>query len=140
MNISLIKSQNHIDNRGQLTFFNDFDMTSIRRFYITEHSDIDSIRAWQGHKLEQKWFYVLKGSFKVIVVEPDDWDQPSKKLPNKEFALHASSNEILHIGAGMATGFQALEPCSKLMIFSDVTLAQSIADDYRFAKDLWYKW
>ncbi|WP_316844677.1 WxcM-like domain-containing protein [Pedobacter psychrodurus] len=140
MNVPLIKGQNQKDNRGNLTFFNDFDMTPIRRFYITEPIDTDSIRAWQGHKKEQKWFFVLEGSFKVILVEPDDWDQPSKDLPYKEFALHANTNEILNISAGTATGFQALEPYSKLMIFSDVTLEQSIADDYRFAKGLWYKW
>lgn len=140
MHVPLIKGKNHNDNRGKLTFYNDFDMTPIRRFYITEPVDTDSIRAWQGHKMEQKWFYVLEGSFKIVLVEPDNWDQPSKDLTYKEFAMHANRNEIMNIGAGIATGFQALEPFSKLMIFSDVTLEQSIADDFRFDKDLWYNW
>lgn len=140
MHPTLIKGGVHSDNRGLLTFFNDFNMSLVKRFYIAEHFDATVIRAWQGHRLEQKWFYVAKGSFKVILVKPDDWNSPSANLPHKEFLLNSKKNEILHIPAGVATGFQALEKSSKLMIFSNVTLAESINDDYRFDKNLWYNW
>ncbi|MCZ4242913.1 WxcM-like domain-containing protein [Pedobacter punctiformis] len=140
MHATLIKGGVHSDNRGVLTFFNDFDMNPIKRFYTTTHFDETVIRAWQGHQYEQKWFYVVEGSFKVILVEPDDWTSPSANLPYEEFLLNSKNNEILNIPSGMATGFQALEASSKLMIFSDVTLAESINDDYRFDNGLWYKW
>lgn len=140
MRPSLIKGGVHRDSRGVLTFFNDFDMSLVKRFYIAEHFDKTVIRAWQGHKKERKWFYVAEGSFKVILVEPDNWTNPSVNLPYEEFLLAANYNEILNIPSGVATGFQALQPSSKLMIFSDVTLGDSINDDYRFDKDLWYRW
>lgn len=140
MHPALIKGGMHSDNRGVLTFFNDFDMSLVKRFYIVAHFDDTVVRAWQGHQCEQKWFYVVEGSFKVILVKPDNWNRPSVNLPYQEFLLNAQNNDILNIPAGLATGFQALEEASKLMIFSDVTLAESINDDYRFDKDLWYSW
>ena len=136
----MIKGGVFKDDRGVLKFFNDFDMTLVKRFYIAEHLDDTVIRAWQGHLYEQKWFYVTEGSFKVVLVEPDDWASPSVNLPYKEFFLNSKNNEILNIPAGVATGFQALEGSSKLMIFSDVKLADSTNDDYRFEKNLWYNW
>ncbi|RZL46282.1 MAG: hypothetical protein EOP00_15470 [Pedobacter sp.] len=138
--MSLIKGGIFEDNRGILKFFNDFDMSLIKRFYIAEHFDDAVVRAWQGHQYEQKWFYVTEGSFKVILVRPDDWISPSVNLPYQEYLLNDKKNEILNISAGFATGFQALEKSSKLMIFSDATLDDSKNDDYRFEKDLWYKW
>lgn len=140
MDTVLIKGGVHRDSRGVLKFYNDFDMSLVKRFYIAEHFDITVIRAWQGHQIEQKWFYVTEGAFKVILVRPDNWANPSANLPYQEYVLKADQNEILNIPAGVATGFQALKPLSKLMIFSDVTLAQSIDDDFRYDKDLWYKW
>lgn len=140
MHTSLIQGSIHRDNRGVLTFFNDFDMSAVKRFYILEHFDKSVIRAWQGHTAERKWFYVMEGSFKVILVEPDNWNNPSDNLPYQEFFLAATHNEILHIPKGIATGFQALDAHAKMMVFSDVILEDSINDDYRFDKDLWYKW
>lgn len=135
----LIKGGIHEDIRGLLRFFNDFNMSLIQRFYLTEPYD-ETIRAWQGHQHEQKWFYVAEGAFKVVLVKPDDWVNPSETLPYEEFLLKPENNEILHIPAGMINGFQALEASSKLMIFSNVTLAESVNDDYRFDKNLWYNW
>ena len=140
MAASLINGNIHSDNRGVLTFFNDFDMSLVKRFYIAKHFDRHVIRAWQGHRNEQKWFYVTEGAFKVVLVEPNDWTNPSADLPYIEFLLEANNNEILHIPKGIATGFQASTTPSKLMIFSDVTLSESVNDDYRFDKNLWYKW
>ena len=137
---SLIIGGQHIDERGKLSFFNDFDMEPVRRFYVIEHPDIKTVRAWQGHKVEQKWFYVIAGSFKVVLVLPDDWEKPSEKLSTQEFILKSTMNQVLHIPGGHANGFKALEANSKLIIFSDFSMADAGKDDYRFDKDLWYKW
>lgn len=130
----------HSDHRGTLKYFNNFSLEPIKRFYISEQPDVNIIKAWQAHKIERKWFYVLEGSFRVVIVEPDNWQTPSKNLPFEEFILTASKNEVLCIPAGCATGFKALQPHSKLMIFSDFTLEESLLDDFRFEKDLWFKW
>ncbi|MFC4209922.1 hypothetical protein ACFOWA_01935 [Pedobacter lithocola] len=140
MNASLIQGKIHTDTRGILRFFNDFDMSLVKRFYVTEQLDTSIVRGWQGHKKEQKWFYVVNGTFKLILVKPDDWENPSENLPFEEFILEASANRVINIPPGIATGFQALEQPSKMIIFSDLTLEESVNDDFRFEKNLWYKW
>ena len=44
------------------------------------------------------------------------------------------------IPGGYANGFRALEPHSKLIVFSNFTVEESSSDDYRFSKELWFNW
>jgi len=127
----------HTDKRGILSFVNDFDMEAVRRMYLIEHPDTAIIRAWQGHQIEQKWFLVVQGSFKIAVVQPDNWLQPSKKRVPEIFILSADKPGVLHIPGGYATGFSATEAGSKMMVFSDATIEESKKDDYRFEADYW---
>lgn len=135
--ISLISGGFHTDQRGALSFFNDFDMSNVKRFYIIEHPDTNIIRAWQGHRHEQKWFSVISGAFKMAVIKPDDWQHPSKDLMPEIYTLSADNPQVLHVPSGYATGFRALAEHSKLLVFSDATLQDSMKDDYRFDKDYW---
>ena len=128
------------DERGKLSFFNDFDMTTVRRFYVIEHPDTIFVRAWQAHKIEQKWFCVIAGSFKVVLVKPDNWETPTHYLLQQEFILSSQKSQVLYIPGGFANGFKALEKNSKLMIFSDFTISEAGKDDFRFDKKLWYNW
>ena len=123
-----------------MIFFNDFDMEAVKRFYVIEHPDIEIVRAWQGHQKEQKWFYVISGSFKVELVKPDNWENPSPDLKPEEYILKAEDNRVLHIPGGRANGFKALEPGSKMMVFSSFTVDESAQDNYRYDKTLWYNW
>jgi dTDP-4-dehydrorhamnose 3,5-epimerase len=136
----IIQGGTHEDARGKLTFFNDFDLKEVKRFYVIEHPDTEVVRAWQGHKIEQKWFYVLEGSFKVVLVKPDNWDHSSKILSQNEFILKAAENQVLHIPGGFVNGFKALEANSKMMVFSDFAINDAGSDDFRFDKRLWYDW
>jgi dTDP-4-dehydrorhamnose 3,5-epimerase-like enzyme len=136
----IIIGGSHEDFRGTLRHFNELDLLPIKRFYISEHKDIITVKAWQAHKKERKWFYVLEGSFKIVLVKILNWDEPHLNSKHYEFIIKANDNKILCIPRGFATGFQALTNNSKLMIFSDFTLEESLADDFRFNKDLWYKW
>jgi dTDP-4-dehydrorhamnose 3,5-epimerase-like enzyme len=136
----LIKGGRHTDDRGTLSFFNDFDMAPVKRFYVIEHPDTTIVRAWQGHKIEQKWFYVITGSFKINVVKPANWERPSENIIVKEFILGSDTNQVLHIPGGYANGFKALEAHSKLIVFSDLSTADAGKDDFRFDKSLWYDW
>ena len=52
----------HKDERGTVRFVNDFDMSQVVRMYCIEPK-LGVIRAWQGQKVETKWFYAAKGSF-----------------------------------------------------------------------------
>ena len=75
----IIDSGQHVDERGKLIFFNELNLQEVKRLYIIEHPDLDTVRAWQAHKKEQKWFFVIEGCFKVVIVQPDDWDEPSEE-------------------------------------------------------------
>jgi len=138
--VVVIQGGQYEDARGKLIFFNDFDMKEVRRFYVIEHPDISLVRAWQGHKKEKKWFCVLKGSFKVVLIKPDDWNNPSEDLKAEEFTLKDESNKILYIPGNFANGLKALEPKSKIMIFSSFTIDESSKDNHRFDQKMWYDW
>jgi dTDP-4-dehydrorhamnose 3,5-epimerase len=138
--ISVIQGGNYEDARGKLIFFNDFDMKDVRRFYVIEHPDSSIVRAWQGHKKEEKWFYVIKGSFKVVLIKPDDWESPSADLKSKEFILKAEESQVLYIPGNFANGLKALEPESRMIVFSSFTVDESSKDNYRFDKGMWYDW
>jgi len=139
-NPTIIQGGEHEDARGRLTFFNDFNMNQVRRFYVIEHPDTSIVRAWQAHKKEQKWFYVVEGAFKVVLVQPDDWGNPSKTLATEEFILKSATPKVLHVPGNYANGFKAIEPKSRIMVFSSFTVEESANDNFRFDKNLWYDW
>jgi len=137
---TLFSGRQHTDVRGKISFINDCDLTMAKRFYVIEPADTKVVRAWQAHQREEKWFYVMEGSFKIMLVKPDDWQDPSLNLPVEEYHLSAVKMQILHAPGGYANGFQSLEPKSKIMVFSSFTVEESMKDDFRFDKSLWYKW
>jgi dTDP-4-dehydrorhamnose 3,5-epimerase-like enzyme len=130
----------YTDHRGSISFVNDFTMDGIKRFYTIEPTDLTVVRAWQGHRNEGKWFHVVTGSFKVVAIKIDNWENPSDECEKFEYDLSAGSPAVLHIPGGFANGFKALEPGSRVMIFSDFTVQQSAADDYRYDQYKWYNW
>jgi dTDP-4-dehydrorhamnose 3,5-epimerase len=136
----LIQSGKHTDQRGTLSFFNELDLSEVKRMYVIEHPDISVVRAWQGHKKEQKWFFVTEGSFKVVLIQPDNWESPSADLSAQEFVLSSLQPAVLQVPGGFLNGFQALEAHSKMIVFSDASVEVSKADDYRFDKKRWYRW
>ena len=46
----------------------------------------------------------------MVIVQPDDWDNPSPNLATQEFNLNVADNQVLHVPGNFATGFKALEP------------------------------
>lgn len=133
----IIQGNIHIDNRGIVRFVNDFDFKGIKRFYSIIHPSSQTIRAWQGHQKEKKYFYAARGSFLFKWIEIDNWETPSKDLKIKSHILSEMGSELLVVEPGHVTGFKGLEPGSVLLVFSDVTLEESKADDYRFPEDYW---
>jgi dTDP-4-dehydrorhamnose 3,5-epimerase-like enzyme len=135
--MKLIKGNSFSDHRGTISFVNDFDLDRIKRFYTISHKNTTVVRAWQGHKIENKHFFVTKGKFLICWVEIDNWENPDKHLKVNEQILCEDAPQILSIPAGNANGFKALEPDSTLLVFSDLGLADSSADLYRFDSDYW---
>lgn len=124
----------HTDARGNLFYNNFFDALPVKRFYIIENQDTQTIRAWQGHQIEQRWFAVLNGSFKIRLIAVDNWENPSKDLSSIDFIMHNNQLDILHIPKGYISSIQALEPQSKLLVMADYVLGE-IKDEYRYESD-----
>jgi dTDP-4-dehydrorhamnose 3,5-epimerase len=136
----IIVGGNYKDERGQLDFFNDFDMSPVKRVYFTTNLETNTIRAWQGHIVESRWFVCVSGSFNVKLIEIDDWKNPSEDLKVYEYELSANKQEVLYIPNGFVNGFRALEANAKLMVMSDYRLNEVENDQRRFDQNKWTKW
>ncbi len=137
MNFSIITGGIFKDNRGSISHVNDFDMEKIKRFYVVENTLENPKRTWQGHQFESKWFFVLKGSFLVGLVQPDNWENPSKDLKVETLVLKDSQSDILHIPCGYANGIVSLEQGSKLLVFSDFDIEKAATDNIKFDIHTW---
>lgn len=134
-NDKIIVGGNHSDERGTISFVNDFDMTEVKRFYIIKHFDTKIIRAWRGHKIERRWFHVYKGTFEIKLVRIDDWINPSQYLPIETFIINAADVAVLPIPVGYATSLRACVEDSELMVFADYPIEHAKNDDYLFPSD-----
>lgn len=123
------------DGRGQIRFVNGFDMSAVKRFYIIRNSDIELIRGWRGHRIEQRWFYVLSGSFEFNIIKIDNWEAPNENLPVGKLFLRADELSVLHISAGYATAIRATEPNAELLVYGDYGIEHASQDDYTWELD-----
>ena len=121
------------DDRGAVSFVNEFDFDGVKRFYQVENHRRDFIRAWHGHKHEGKYVYVSQGSALVGVVNLD-----TEKI--EKFVLSSKTPKVLWIPPGHANGFKNLEENTKIIFYSTSTLEESMDDDIRFEYDKWNIW
>lgn len=124
--MELIKGNRFVDDRGIIRFNNEFDMTAVKRMYLIEPTP-HLIRAWQGHQIENKWFSVVSGRFEVQIVSIADLSV------KKSILLSEDQDEVVKIEAGFYKWFKAIEPESKLLVYSDKSLNDSLNDDYRLS-------
>ena len=127
----VIKGGIHSDNRGNLTYNNDFDISSIKRMYFIQNISTSFVRAWQGHAIERRWFSVVKGSFEIKLIQIDNWRTPTKNLDVFSSILNDQNLDVLCVPGGYVNSIQALEENSKLLVMSDYQLGD-IEDEYRF--------
>jgi dTDP-4-dehydrorhamnose 3,5-epimerase-like enzyme len=135
--VQITKGGFHEDHRGKVSFVNNFDMTLVRRFYQINHPHTDIIRAWQGHQKESKWFYCVEGSFAINYVQPNNLLITNGDENVECIELSSTNPKILHIPSGFVTGIKATVPNSILLIYSDFTVSESKADDFRFDINTW---
>jgi len=136
----LIKGGLSVDDRGTVSFVNEFKFEKVKRFYQIQNHSSGFIRAWHGHRHEAKYFYVTKGTFLVGCVQVDDWENPSKGLIVHRYVLSSQSPSVLYIPPGFANGLKSLSEDALLMVFSTSTLEDSIKDDIRFPSRYWDCW
>lgn len=127
----LITGKKYEDQRGIITFNNDFDASQIKRIYTIENNSLDFIRGWQGHKIEQRWFACVQGSFEIDVIVVNNFDEPSRSLIPTKYTLDSEKLDFLHVKPGCITAIKAKEINSKLLVLSDYAIGE-IRDEYRF--------
>lgn len=131
--IKIINGDLSVDDRGQVSFVNDFNFEDVKRFYMVENHDRGFIRAWHGHKHEGKYVYVVNGSIILGAVNLD-----TNELTR--LVLSAKKPKVVYIPQGYANGFMNLENDTKVIFFSTSTLHESLSDDIRFEWDKWNIW
>ncbi|MDB9886802.1 WxcM-like domain-containing protein [Polaribacter sp.] len=131
MEPTLIKGNVYCDGRGSLLYNNNYDSSAVKRMYMIENSSLEIRRGWQGHKIEQRWFSAVHGSFCVQLMKIDNWEQPSKNLVCKDFIISNKTLDVLHVPRGYISCIKAMEEGAKLLVMSDYMMGE-IADEHRF--------
>ncbi len=129
----LVSGGQNVDDRGVVRFVNDFDFKNVKRFYQVENHRCGFIRAWHGHKIEEKYIYVVRGSALVGAVNLDTEEIQS-------FILSSKNPRILWIPKNHANGFMTLEEDTILIFFSSLSIEESKQDDIRYPYDKWNIW
>jgi dTDP-4-dehydrorhamnose 3,5-epimerase len=136
----LIHGDISIDDRGELTYCNEFKFDTIKRFYTVKNHKQNFIRAWHGHKNEGKYCMPIEGIWLIGAVQIDNWDNPSKDLNVTKYILSASRPEILYIPPGYANGLMNLTSNAKIIFYSTSTIEEAKNDDFRFSYNQWNIW
>ena len=139
-NIKLINGGLSVDDRGVVSFVNDFSFNEVKRFYSVTNHRAQFVRAWHGHKREGKYVSVIQGSALIGAVKIDSWDSPSKNLEVSKYILSDKFPSILYIPPGYANGFMTLTKDTRLIFYSTSTLSESNGDDFRYDARLWDIW
>ena len=136
----LLKGGLSVDDRGTVSFVNDFNFENVKRFYAVENHKQGFVRAWHAHKQEAKYVMVMKGSAIIGAVKIDNWESPSKNTKVNRFVLSEKNPSVLFIPAGFANGFMSLTEDSKIIFFSTSELKDSLNDDFRYDAHYWDIW
>lgn len=122
--MNIIEGGLSVDDRGTVSFVNDFHFTGVKRFYLVSNHSKGFVRAWHGHRKEAKYVFVVKGSvlFKVRNMESGVIEQ---------VVLSDKKPQILLIPPYNYNGFKTLTEDAQIMFFSTSTLEESLGDDFR---------
>lgn len=138
--LKLIQGNAVTDDRGSVSFVNDFNFVGVKRFYSVINHRPQFVRAWHAHKKEAKFVSVIQGAAILGAVKIDSWENPSIDLEVSKYVLSERAPSILYIPPGYANGFMTLVENTRLIFYSTSTLVESIGDDYRYDSKLWDIW
>lgn len=129
-----------VDDRGSVSFVNNFRFEGVKRYYLVGNHRAGLIRAWHAHRKEAKYVTVVQGAAVIAAVRIDNWEQPDRNAPVERRVLSAVNPAVLFIPAGFANGFMSLTEDAKLMFFSTSSLEESKGDDIRYDARYWNPW
>lgn len=122
-----------VDDRGSLDqVFNDDLPFPVKRVYCTR-SHRGVVRAFHGHKKEWKAFYVTHGIVKFVAFKMGDEKAKNMKEKMAEFTLGENKPQILVMPNGYYHGFSALTESTSVVILSNMSLKESVDDDFRLS-------
>jgi dTDP-4-dehydrorhamnose 3,5-epimerase len=113
----------HVDDRGAVSFVNDFHFDDVRRLYLIENHAPGTVRAWHGHRRQDKWAICVRGAVVVCAVPLEWFDELGRdpaRVPLYRFTLSEWQPAVLHIPPGYANGAMSLTPGGKTMWFSSL--------------------
>ena len=126
----LINGDIAVDDRGSVTFVNDFTFEGVKRFYMVQNHSKGYVRAWHGHKKESKYVLVVRGTILLGLVNMKTGETNTVVLSDKK-------PKVCYIPAGHYNGFKTLTDDAQVMFFSTSTLQESMGDDFRKPADTW---
>ena len=133
----LIKGGIAVDDRGMLSFINDFNFNNVKRFYQVNNFSTKIIRAFHGHRKEGKYVFVPNGSVLINTIPLNELEEKKAKAANiNRFVLSSINPSILYIPKNYSHGFRALEDNTSILFFSTSTLEDSKGDDIRHPFDI----
>ena len=135
----IFESKSNSDHRGTVSFTNDLNLNKVVRTYKVINKQARTVRAWHGHKIEEKWISVEDGEFLVCAVKVEDFENPNKDQEVFKFNMSPDSG-ILYIPKNFANGAMNLTENNAVRYYSSLPLEESIDDDYRFESDFWNPW
>lgn len=121
----------HSDHRGNLRHNNGFDASKVKRIYTLENANVDFVRGWQGHLIEQRWFACMCGTFEVRLIAIDNWENPNPGLKQHIYLLESETLDVLWVPSGYVSSIQARSEGSILLVMADYALGE-LNDEYRF--------
>ncbi len=133
----LIKGGSAVDDRGILSFVNDFDFGGVKRFYQVFNYSTSTIRAFHGHQNEAKYVFVPKGSALVIAIPLEELTSKGKDASSiHRYVLSSINPSVLYIPKNYSNGFRAMEADTIIQFFSTSTLEEAKDDDIRHPYDI----
>lgn len=138
---TLITRQLNVDDRGYVYgAFDKMHEAGIKRTYVVENHNRNFVRAWHGHKKATTYMHVIQGAARLAATPIEGVEEP--------VIVHASARSpaIFHVPPGYYNGAMSLEPGTKILVYSTVTLEECHGDDFRkpwyeLLPDIWHlKW
>jgi dTDP-4-dehydrorhamnose 3,5-epimerase len=139
-NIRLIEGSLAVDDRGIVSFVNDFDFNGVKRFYTVSNHRAGFVRAWHAHRHEAKYITVLQGAAIIGAVKIDNWETPSRDSQVSRYVLSAHKPSVLYVPAGYANGFMSLTEDTIVVFFSTAKIEETRNDDIRYDARYWDIW
>lgn len=138
MDANLIIGDCNSDNRGKIFHINNFDLSLVKRIYIIENKKTTQNRGWNGHEIENRWFFCSKGSIQIKVVKINSFT--NKKNNNIEiFTLNDNNFNVLFVPKGHATLIKQVQSKSRIVAMSDYLLGGSSEDNLRWQSNFFEK-